>query len=87
MGALATQSSRREFSEHDHVPCIGAVRGPETASSRPAPTKVTVHDAHASKRNLPIELLDPRATLITETHKQLGMMHGVDGGVDVVASR
>ncbi|HLH64458.1 MAG TPA: M55 family metallopeptidase [Solirubrobacteraceae bacterium] len=46
---------------------------------------VTVNDAHATKRNIPIEALDERATLITGTHKRLGMMEGIADGVDAVA--
>ena len=38
---------------------------------------VTVNDAHASKRNVPIELLHDDATLITGTHKPFGMMQGI----------
>ena len=48
-------------------------------------TSVTVNDAHATKRNIPIETLDERATLITGTHKRLGMMEGIADGVDAVA--
>lgn len=39
---------------------------------------VTVNDAHASKRNVPIELLHDDATLVTGTHKRFGMMEGID---------
>ncbi len=46
---------------------------------------VVVNDAHASKRNVPIEALDERGSLISGTHKRLGMMEGIDAGVDAVA--
>ncbi|MFD3870058.1 M55 family metallopeptidase [Streptomyces sp. NPDC058623] len=40
-------------------------------------THVLVNDAHYTQRNLLIEDLDERATLLTGRHKPLGMMHGV----------
>lgn len=46
---------------------------------------VVVNDAHASKRNVPLDLLDDRASLIVGTHKPLGMMEAIDSGVDAVA--
>ncbi len=48
-------------------------------------TEVIVNEAHASKRNVPIDLLDERASLIIGTHKRLGMMEGIDAGVDAAA--
>ncbi len=48
-------------------------------------TEVVVNEAHASKRNVPLDLLDERASLIIGTHKRLGMMEGIDAGVDAVA--
>ncbi len=58
-----------------------AVEGFFTAGA----TEVIVNEAHASKRNLPLELLDERASIIIGTHKRLGMMEGIDAGVDAVA--
>ncbi len=48
-------------------------------------TEVVVNEAHDSKRNVPLELLDERASIIIGTHKRLGMMEGIDGGIDAVA--
>lgn len=39
---------------------------------------VVVNDAHSTMRNLKIESLDTRATLITGRHKALSMLEGVD---------
>ncbi|MBR7838585.1 M55 family metallopeptidase [Actinospica durhamensis] len=39
---------------------------------------VLVNDAHSTMRNLRIESLDPRATLITGRHKDLSMLEGVE---------
>lgn len=47
--------------------------------------RVVVNEAHASKRNVPLDLLDERASLIIGTHKRLGMMEGIDSGIDGVA--
>lgn len=46
---------------------------------------IVVNEAHASKRNLLLHLLDDRATAIVGTHKPFGMMEGIDQGADVVA--
>ncbi|GAA4831090.1 M55 family metallopeptidase [Kitasatospora terrestris] len=40
-------------------------------------TEVLVNEAHYTQRNVLIEDLDDRATLLTGRHKPLGMMHGV----------
>ena len=47
--------------------------------------RVVVNEAHSTKRNVPLDLLDPRASLIIGTHKRLGMMETIDSGVDAVA--
>lgn len=39
---------------------------------------VVVNDAHSTMRNLRIESLDPRATVITGRHKALSMLEGVN---------
>ncbi|WP_034265005.1 M55 family metallopeptidase [Actinospica robiniae] len=39
---------------------------------------VVVNDAHSTMRNIKIECLDPRATLISGRHKALSMLEGVD---------
>ncbi len=44
---------------------------------------ILVNDSHAGMRNIIIEQLNPRATLISGSPKPLGMMCGVDSGVDV----
>nr|WP_157527260.1 M55 family metallopeptidase [Kibdelosporangium sp. MJ126-NF4]CEL13728.1 transport associated protein [Kibdelosporangium sp. MJ126-NF4]CTQ99415.1 transport associated protein [Kibdelosporangium sp. MJ126-NF4] len=45
---------------------------------------VFVNEAHSSQRNLLLEDLDPRATLLTGRHKPLSMMQGIDSQVDGV---
>jgi D-amino peptidase len=47
--------------------------------------EVLVNEAHADMRNLLLDQLDPRATLLIGTHKPLGMMEGIDRGPDLVA--
>jgi D-amino peptidase len=47
--------------------------------------EILVNEAHADQRNLLLDQLDPRATLLIGTHKPLGMMEGIDRSPDVVA--
>lgn len=47
--------------------------------------EVLVNEAHADMRNLLLDELDPRATLLIGTHKPLGMMEGIDTSPDLVA--
>jgi len=47
-------------------------------------TEVLVNDSHGDFRNMPAELLDPRAQSILGKPRYLGMMAGVDQGVDAV---
>jgi D-amino peptidase len=47
-------------------------------------TSVLVNEAHASQRNILLEDLDTRASMLTGRHKPLSMMQGVDTGVDGV---
>ncbi len=47
--------------------------------------EIIVNEAHADMRNLLIDQLDPRATLLIGTHKPLGMMEGIDRSPDLVA--
>ncbi|MET9826763.1 MULTISPECIES: M55 family metallopeptidase [unclassified Streptomyces] len=47
--------------------------------------EVVVNDAHCGMDNILIEELDPRAVLIVGRHKPLGMMQGLETGVDAVA--
>ena len=47
--------------------------------------EILVNEAHADMRNLLIDQLDPRATLLIGTHKPLGMMEGIDRSPDLVA--
>lgn len=47
-------------------------------------TGVVVNEAHATQRNLLLEELDPRASMLTGRHKPLSMMQGIDSGVDGV---
>lgn len=46
--------------------------------------EVVVNEAHATMRNLLLEQLDHRATMITGRHKALSMIEGIQGGVDGV---
>lgn len=48
-------------------------------------SEVLVNEAHASQRNLLLDRLDSRATLLIGSHKPLGMMEGVDRDPDAVA--
>jgi D-amino peptidase len=48
-------------------------------------TEVLVNEAHSSQRNLLLDQLDERATLLIGRHKPLGMMEGIDRGPDAVA--
>lgn len=57
-----------------------AVRGFAAAGAE----SVLVNEAHSTQRNLLLEQLDERATLLTGRHKPLSMMQGIDSGVDGV---
>jgi len=46
--------------------------------------EVLVNDSHGDYRNMPAELLDPRARYVLGKPRYLGMMAGVDDGVDAV---
>jgi D-amino peptidase len=48
-------------------------------------TEILVNEAHADQRNLLLDKLDERATLLIGNHKPLGMMEGVDREPDAVA--
>ncbi|MEU1599341.1 M55 family metallopeptidase [Streptomyces sp. NPDC005708] len=48
-------------------------------------TEILVNEAHADQRNLLLDRLDKRATLLIGTHKPLGMMEGIDHSPDAVA--
>ncbi|NJC74258.1 M55 family metallopeptidase [Planosporangium thailandense] len=47
--------------------------------------EILVNEAHADQRNLLLDQLDERATLLIGTHKPLGMMEGIDRSPDAVA--
>jgi D-amino peptidase len=47
-------------------------------------TDILVNEAHSSQRNLLLEDLDHRATMLTGRHKPLSMMQGIDTGIDGV---
>ncbi|WTW92613.1 M55 family metallopeptidase [Streptomycetaceae bacterium NBC_01309] len=47
--------------------------------------EILVNDAHCGMDNVLLEDLDPRASLIVGRHKPLGMMQGIELGVDAVA--
>lgn len=47
-------------------------------------TEVLVNDSHGDYRNMPAELLDSRARYVIGKPRYLGMMAGVDDGVDAV---
>ncbi|WP_214323424.1 M55 family metallopeptidase [Nonomuraea sediminis] len=55
-----------------------AVNGAHDAGA----SAVLVNDAHGSTKNLRIDLLDPRATLIRGPGKAQRMAHGLDGSFD-----
>jgi D-amino peptidase len=46
--------------------------------------EVFVNDSHGDFRNMPADLLDPRARAIQGKPRHLGMMAGVDLGIDAV---
>jgi D-amino peptidase len=48
-------------------------------------TEVLVNEAHADKRNLLLDAIDPRASVLIGTHKPWSMMEGIDRGYDAVA--
>ena len=48
-------------------------------------TEILVNDSHSSMRNLQIDRLHPKATLLSGRHKRHSMMEGIDSGVDAVA--
>lgn len=48
-------------------------------------TEILVNEAHADQRNLLLDQLDPRASLLIGMHKPLGMMEGIDRDPDAVA--
>lgn len=45
-------------------------------------SEVLVNEAHSSQRNVFLEDLDDRASMLTGRHKPLSMMQGIDSGVD-----
>ncbi len=47
--------------------------------------EVLVNEAHADKRNLLLDAIDPRARVLIGTHKPWSMMEGIDRGYDAVA--
>jgi D-amino peptidase len=47
--------------------------------------EILVNEAHADQRNLLLDQLDERATLLIGNHKPLGMMEGIDRSTDAVA--
>lgn len=48
-------------------------------------TQIIVNEAHADQRNLLLDRLDDRASLLIGNHKPLGMMEGLQGKPDAVA--
>jgi len=48
-------------------------------------TEIVVNEAHADQRNLLLDRLDERATLLIGNHKPLGMMEGIQREPDAVA--
>jgi len=48
-------------------------------------TEILVNEAHADQRNLLLDELDERATLLIGNHKPLGMMEGIDRSPHAVA--
>jgi D-amino peptidase len=48
-------------------------------------TKILVNDAHGDMFNILIDKLNPKATIISGSHKPLVMMEGIQSGFDAVA--
>jgi D-amino peptidase len=48
-------------------------------------TEVLVNEAHASQRNLLLDQIDSRASVLIGRHKPWSMMEGIDRGYDAVA--
>jgi D-amino peptidase len=48
-------------------------------------SEVLVNEAHADKRNLLLDGIDERASVLIGTHKPWSMMEGIDRGYDAVA--
>jgi len=68
--------SRKLMTEEVNATIRGAFSG--------GATEVLVNDSHNTMRNIIIEDLDPRASLISGNKKPLSMMEGVDMGFDGV---
>ncbi len=47
-------------------------------------TEFVVNDSHSTMRNLPPDLIDGQATVITGKHKPLYMMQGLDSSFDAI---
>jgi D-amino peptidase len=75
-GTEPWQRMRRLFAGDVNACVAGLYAGGATA--------VLVNEAHSSQRNLLLEELDERATMLTGRHKPLSMMHGIDAQVDGV---
>jgi len=75
-GTEPWQRMRRLFAGDVNACVAGLYAGGATA--------VLVNEAHSAQRNLLLEELDERATMLTGRHKPLSMMQGIDSGVDGV---
>lgn len=68
--------ARRLMTQEANAAIAGAFDGGASA--------VLVNDSHGTFRNLPPDLLDPRAQAVQGKPRYLGMMAGVEEGVDAV---
>jgi D-amino peptidase len=71
--------------EHCRRLLTGDVNAAVAGFAEAGAQEIVVNEAHADMRNLLIDQLDPRATLLIGTHKPLGMMEGIDRSPDLVA--
>ncbi len=71
--------------EHHRVSFTGDVNAAVEGFFAAGAQEVLINEAHATQRNLLLDRLDPRASLLTGRHKPLAMMEGIDRGYDAVA--
>jgi D-amino peptidase len=77
---LSTHPEYARFRKLMTAEVNAAVQGALSAGAGP----IVVADSHASMTNLLIEELDPAVELISGGGRPLGMMHGIEAGVDAV---
>jgi len=85
-GVVSQQQTRAGNAEYERARLLmtheanAAIAGAFDAGA----TEVLVNDSHGDYRNMPAELLDPRARYVIGKPRYLGMMAGVDDGVEAV---